>query len=174
MNEYYFLNIVRILVTVCLWTITGCNTTASTERQLYQVIFQEDESAFRGVNIGDKVGKVKTLNDKVAPVYEDLLGLKYNYPAGKGNIHVNYYIDNLRTGKESNQVTAIALEIHWENEIETAQIYDEIHQKFIQKYGLPSGNYGDFFWENTGYQMEIRLKMSLEKKQILLFFTEKY
>lgn len=161
------------LLWVFILFLAGCATSEATEKKLYEQLFQDERTAFRGVNIGDKLAKIKSLNDQVKPLYEDFLGLKYVYPTTNGKVWVNYYIDNLRTGQETNRVTAISLEVKQENEIETAELYDEIRRKFTQKYGLPSGSYGDFVWEDTSYPMEVKLRMSLEKKEILIYFIEK-
>ncbi len=150
----------------------GCASTASSERKQYLSIFENEESSFRGVNIGDKIAVVKKNNPNEKPLYEDLLGLKYKYPQQAGIVWASYYIDNLRSGRESNQVTAITIEINWENEVETAHLYEEIHHKFVQKYGFPTGNYGDFLWESQAYRTEIHLRLRLETRQIFLYFIE--
>lgn len=167
------LNRLGAVIGVLVFLSSGCASTEATEKQLYEQLFQDERTAFRGINIGDKIAKIKRLNEGENPVYEDFLGLKYVYPIQNGKAWVNYYIDNLRTGQETNRVTAISLEIRQENEIETAELYGEIRNKFIRKYGLPSGSYGDFVWEDSNYPMEVKLSMSLEKKVILIYFTEK-
>lgn len=159
------------LATFVLLSLFACNTLQQAEQKHYLSVFQDETSTFRGINLKDDKKKVLLLNDKKKPIYDDLLGLKYEYTLPEGKLSSEYYIDNLRTGQESNRVSAILLKINWQDEIGTAKLYDEIHRKFTQKYGLASGKYGDWIWESAAYQMTIYLRLSAEKTGIQIQFV---
>lgn len=159
------------LATLLVFSLFACNTLQQGKQKHYLSIFEDETSTFRGINLKDDKKKILLLNDNKKPIYDDLLGLKYEYSLPEGKLTSEYYIDNLRTGRESNQISAILLKIHWQDEIGTAKLYEEIHRRFTQKYGLASGKYGDWIWESAAYQMTIYLQLTAEKTGIQIQFV---
>jgi hypothetical protein len=160
----------------CLFvSFYSCTPTAQTRRSYFLTIFQDEASTFRGLRLGDEVEKIKALNPTLTPQFQDILGLRYSVDIEKEgkNILIDYYLDNLKTGKESNHLTAIHVKVEWGDEVETADLYAEIHRKFIRKYGLPVGAYGDWVWEVPSYQMEVSLRLAPDRHTIYIQFIQK-
>jgi hypothetical protein len=158
---------------ILLLFLSSCTPTQQTEQKHYLSVFQDENATFRGLNLKEDKKKIQILNEKFAPLYDDLLGLKYEYPLAEGRMTAEYYIDNLRTGRESNQISSIIVKIDWQDEMGAAKLYEEIQRKFTQKYGFPTGNYGDWLWESAAYQMNIYLRLSADKNKIQVQFVEK-
>jgi len=160
-----------------IWLLlAACTQQGFSHSELFKQIFLDESGTFRGTVLGEHIERVKEHEAPNVPVHEDILGLNYQLDLGQNRkLIITYYKDNLKTETESNRVTSIVANIHLQDELETAQLYNEIQEYFIQNnhYGLSSGSYGDYIWEsriNNG--MEVRLKLDEHKRVITLNFID--
>ncbi len=159
----------------CLLCI-ACTPDHFSNTNLFKEIFLEGTGTFRGTTLGEPIELVKEHEAPNEPVHEDILGLSYELPLGENRkMLIAYYKDNLKTETESNRVASIIANIQLRDELESAQLYNEIQEYFIQnnQYGLASGTYGDYTWESRIKRgMEVRLKLDENKRVITLNFID--
>lgn len=157
--------------------LSACTPQHFSHSELFQKIMKDVEtSTFRGTTLGEHIDLVKEHESPLEPTHEDIMGLRYqiDLDADKYMIVV-YYKDNVKTETESNRVTSIVANIYLTGELETAQLYGEIQDYFIQdnSYGLASGTYGNYIWESRIKSgMEVLLKLDENKNLITLNFID--
>lgn len=165
-----------VIIGMCLYFcmgIWGCVSTSETRSEVYFPIFGKSTGVFRGINVGDglEVARKKMGEN---PIYNDRMGLKYVLKEiGEVQTSVEFFADNLRTGKESNRITAISVSLKLKDEIQTTEVYEEILNQFVRKYGITGGNFGDFIWDSPSSRLKVYLKLSADRKSIFAFFIEK-
>ncbi|MFN0203440.1 MAG: hypothetical protein ACKVTZ_18075 [Bacteroidia bacterium] len=153
-----------------LLCLLACQTSQQVEQKRVMHIFLTENATFRGYNLGDSLSKIKA-KAEMPPKHEDWLGLVYAYQVEKNcQMQVEYYADNVQTGRKSNRLQAIIANIELQDEIEAANLYEEMQEFLIQKYGATSGNFGNLRWEDPLLNLEILLKLHPNKKGITLNF----
>lgn|GEM_PF-2104694 len=168
-------NIFYLLGVLWMLGLMACSQTSAEEKAhsvLFEKIFLDTGTTFRGVNLGDSliVAEQKEAN---SPKHRDLWGLAYEYQvSSEQRFKIEYYIDNLKTGKETNRIISIIGNIFIENEIETAKLYNEIVRYFQRKYGPPIGKHGAYIWENKVNNIEIRLTLYEESRGLSVNFID--
>ncbi|MEM8901433.1 MAG: hypothetical protein AAGC85_25210 [Bacteroidota bacterium] len=156
----------------------SCGREESSRSQLFAEIFKDQQSTFRGTNLGDDISVPKQNELPQVPKYIDSLGIVYEYGLVQGDkLFVEYFKDKNKEEENANQVAAIIANVYLEDEITTSQLYNEIqtYLNSIEDYGLSSGSYGNYFWESrtkNNNRMEIYLKLDDTKKGITLNFIE--
>jgi hypothetical protein len=168
----------------CSSLFVHCNTADFTHSNLFQELFSEEKSTFRGTDLGDPMTLVKQNeaavasrhNNSGAPKHDDRLGLAFEYTLTDSLLlFVEYYPRNPLEQSDSNQVASIVANISLNDEVEIAQIYNEIQQYFARKYRISSGTYGNYNWKSSTpktQSMEVGLKMSDNKKGITIMFID--
>lgn len=160
-----------------LLLLAACSEKGTSRSELFQEIFTTRESGtFRGVTLGESIEQARAQEAPNLPVHEDVLGLTYHFDLGQErSLVIAYYKDNLKTQRETNRLASIVANVHLNDELTTAQLYNEIQDYFIQNnhYGLASGSYGDYIWESRLKNgMEVRLKLDENKHLITLNFID--
>lgn len=150
--------------------LAACTGLKQTSQSRYNEIFGAEAGFFRAARIGDDKKKIRTLFQQQSPLYDDLLGLTYIFPLTDGTVRAEFYSDLLSTSTESFPIRAIHLYLNLQDEIKTAETYDEIHKEFVKRYGLPDGAYGGWFWQNPANQMSIYLMLLPDKQRIKIQF----
>lgn len=165
-----------VLVGLMISLQTACDNRSAQQGQLFQKIFLDPESDFRGVKLGNNIQEVRSLAAPVLPHYQDRYGLSFSHEIQPGvTLKTDYYSDNLITGLESNKIASIVAQVELSNEVETARLYQEIKDFFDAKYNLAIGNYGDYLWSSATRDfgvMEIRLRLDDSKKGIVINFVD--
>ncbi|MEM7373556.1 MAG: hypothetical protein AAF587_33330 [Bacteroidota bacterium] len=167
------------LILTCLAFIhlLGCNSRGESRSQLFNDVFLDDSTTFRGSMLGEKIQTVLEHEKNWVPSHQDKLGLTYQIELeneGSAMI-IDYYSDNLKTDKESNRLTSIVAKVLLPDEVEAAKLYNEVQSYFNNRYGLSSGKYGAFEWESSNSftsSIEVRLKLNEDKKGISLNFID--
>ncbi|MEM6767525.1 MAG: hypothetical protein AAF824_12065 [Bacteroidota bacterium] len=171
------LNIICCCGIVLYLLITACGREENVRSQLFEDIFIDQESTFRGTNLGDDISVPKQNELPKVPKYIDSLGIVYEYALEGGDkLFVEYYKDK-NEEEEANLVAAIIANVYLKDEIITSQLYNEIQSYLnsIEAYGLSSGSYGNYSWESrtaNNNRMEISLKLDDTKRGITLNFIE--
>lgn len=147
-------------------------------------LFSEDNSTFRGTDLGDPMNRVKQNEATVAgrhnntgtPKHDDRLGLAFEYVLTDSlRLFVEYYPENPAVQSDSNRVAAVVANISLNDEVEIAQLYNEIEDYFTRKYRISSGTYGNYSWKTSTpktQSMEVGLKMSDNKRGITVMFID--
>lgn len=160
---------------VCLGMAAGCRPSAPAYSPLFQQIFLNDSTTFRGVNLGEDIQVAYTLAAPHKPVHEDLYGLSYRYKLEpEGELIVDFFTDNLIEGTDDNRIISIVAQINLADEVETARLYQELREFFNARYNLASGTYGEYVWSNATRDfgvMEVHLKLDGGKRGIIINFV---
>ena len=166
------------LIFTCLAVLFlgGCLPQSPSQSDLFQQIFLDDSSSFRGAMIGDQIHTVLEHEQDWVPSHQDKLGISYSIPLDdEFQLLVDYYSDNLKTDKESNRLTSIVANILLQDEVEAAKLYSEVQIHFDQRFGLASGQYGDHQWGSSNpftSSIEVRLRLNDDKQGITLNFID--
>lgn len=150
--------------------LQSCAGTKQTTLSRYNEIFGTEAGFFRASRIGEDKKEIRTRFRDQSPLYDDLLGLTYIFPLTEGTLRAEFYSDFLQTGTETFPIRAIHLYLSLQDEIKTAETYDEIHKEFVRRYGVPDGAYGGWFWQNSANQMSIYLMLLPDKQRIKIQF----
>lgn len=165
-----------IFTCLALLLLSGCLSQIESRSELFQQIFIEESSTFRGSLLGEQIETVLEHERDQVPSHQDKLGLTYEIDLlGEHTLLIDYYSDNLKTDKESNRLASIIANILLEDEVEAAKLYNEVQRSFNNRYGLAAGQYGDFRWESSNSftsSIEVRLKLNDDKKGITLNFID--
>lgn len=165
-----------VLAGLMIGPMTSCDNRSAQKGDLFQKIFLNPESDFRGVKLGNNIQEVRSLAAPVLPHYQDRYGLSFSHEIQPGvSLKTDYYSDNLITGLESNKIASIVAQINLSNEVETARLYQEIKDFFDKKYNLAIGSYGDYLWSSATRDfgvMEIRLRLDDSKRGIVINFVD--
>jgi hypothetical protein len=168
----------------CCGLFLRCTTENFRHSPLFLELFSEEKSTFRGTDLGDPMTLVKQNeaavagrhNDSGTPKHDDRLGLAFEYTLTDSLLlFVEYYPKNPSEQSDSNRVASIVANISLNDEVEIAQIYNEIEQYFTRKYRISSGTYGNYSWKSSTpktQSMEVGLKMSDNKKGITIMFID--
>lgn len=154
----------------------SCVQKKAKRSQLFDEVFKSEQATFRGVNLGDNIKKVIEMEAPLDPKYVDQLGVAYELTVAEGQqLSVEYYVDNKKTGQNSNKVTSIWANILLDDEVMAVRLYNEIQEYFnsIEAYGLSNGTYGNYTWEsrtNDRSRMEVILKLNNNRQGITLNF----
>ncbi len=163
-----------VLITTVL---AACKPQDIEHSRLFDQIFLFKGATFRGTNLGDAINVPKE-SEPLPPKYEDSLGITYEIDLKNARrMFIEYYKDNKRTQTNTNRVAAIVANVLLEDELVTADLYNEIHDYFNSRdeYGLSRGTYGNYQWDSqTQYssRMEIILKLNDNKKGLTLNFID--
>ncbi len=161
-----------------------CTTTNFTHSQMFEELFSLENATFRGTDLGDPMTLVKQNEAAAAkqhnhtgiPRHDDRLGLAFEYTLSDSlQLFVEYYPKNPSVQSDSNRVAAIVANLSLNDEVEIAQLYNEIEQYFTRKYRISSGSYGNYNWKTSTpktQSMEVGLKMSDNKKGITVMFID--
>lgn len=166
------------LIFTCLAVLfqIGCLHQRQVRSELFQQIFVDDSTSFRGAMIGDQIYAVLEHEKDWVPSHQDKLGISYNIPLEEDfTLLVDYYSDNLKTDKESNRLTSIVANILLQDEVEAAKLYNEVQKHFTNRFGLASGQYGDYQWGSSNpytSSIEVRLRLNDDKQGITLNFID--
>ena len=149
--------------------LLSCQSTTEDKSPLFQELFPEDQSVFRGHQLGEAFIEIKKRELPLGPDFEDPLGLYYKLtPNENVEVHIEYY-------KKQEELSAIIANILFDNEVDTDKFYKEVISFFRSTYGPSDGNYGDYFWEETRDElnMEVHLNLNGNKKEVSLNFINK-
>lgn len=164
------------MVGLMIGLLASCNNRPSQQGDLFQKIFLNPETDFRGIQLGDNIQEVRSLAAPVLPHYQDRYGLSFSHELQPGvTLKTDYYSDNLITGLETNKIASIVAHVELDNEVETARLYQEIRDFFDSKYNLAIGSYGDYIWSSATRDfgvMEIRLRLDDSKRGIVINFVD--
>lgn len=171
-------SILKIFCFCMLWVLAACEKHEVEHSKVFKQIFLSKGATFRGTNLGDPISVPLENETPLKPKYKDILGITYEIDLqNKRRIFIEYYKDNEKTKMNSNRVAAIVANVLLEDELVTAQLYNELYEYFnsTEAYGLSRGTYGNYIWESqTKYssRMEIILKLNDNKKGITLNFID--
>lgn len=161
-----------------LWVLAACETNELEHSKIFKQIFLSKGATFRGTNLGDSFSVPLESEAPHEPKYKDNLGVTYEIDLDhKRRMFIEYYRDDIDSPSSDNRVAAIVANVLLEDELVTAQLYNELHDYFntIDVYGFSRGTYGNYIWESqTKYssRMEVILKLNDNKKGITLNFID--
>lgn len=160
-----------------LLSLLSCRPQAALYTETFQEVFRDDSSTFRGINLGAPLSAVKQQESPEEPTHTDELGLSYTLTLSEGyTILIDYFSDEVDNLQPTVQLTAIVVNILIGDEVETANLYNEIRNHFNRQYGVSSGVFGNLIWETSTQQtasMEVRLIMHEHKTGIRLNFIDR-
>lgn len=177
-NSITNLKLLNILIglVLILAMVQGCKNNRRTQSPLFEQLFRDDSTTFRGLDPGDSLGKVTRLEDENMQLFEDELGLSYRYFPYEGvELLIDYHSDNLQTEQQTDRVTSIVTNILMEDEVEIAKLYNEMQAYFNRKYGVSSGSYGDLRWNGITHhltRMEVQLRLADSRNAITMNFVD--
>ena len=157
--------------------LIACDQPGEVYSPLLDDIFLVDTATFRGINLGDDIQEAKNREQPQDPSYEDPLGVVYEYELGNNQeLFVEYYQDNFNQEGQNNSIISIVANISMNGEVEADALYKECMDYFTRLYGLSSGTFGNYTWEDrtlSGTRMEIVLKLDGSKRGITINFIDK-
>jgi hypothetical protein len=128
----------------------GCKQQVRDRSNLFQEIFLDDSTTFRGTQMGEKMDQVLLHEHKQTPVRKDRIGLSYACKLPQDyTMLLDYYSDYLRVEQSEDKLASVVANILMNDEVETAKLYGEIQAYFNQKYGISSGQYGNYSWQGS-------------------------
>lgn len=167
-----------------LCCFVSCTTQNFSKGPLFEELFSDENSTFRGTDLGDRIGEVIEQEKTTAqahsqtggPKHHDPLGLSYEYVLTDSLLlFVEYYPPIPQEKNDSSRISSIVANISLDDEVEIAQLYNEIEQYFSRKYRISSGTYGNYSWKTSTpktQSMEVGLKMSDNKRGITVMFID--
>ena len=160
---------------ILMWI--ACDQPREVYSPLLDQVFLVDTATFRGINLGDELQEAKNREQPQDPSYEDPLGVVYEYSLEDNQeLFVEYYLDNFNQEEQNNSIVSIIANISMQGEVEADALYKECMEYFTRRYGLSSGTFGNYTWEDrtqSGTRMEIILKLDGSKRGITINFIDK-
>ncbi|RMG75870.1 MAG: hypothetical protein D6722_00285 [Bacteroidetes bacterium] len=154
----------------------ACTTNQPSHSPLFQEIFVDDSSTFRGCFLGADMTRIPRQEQGQSPEHQDLLGITYHIALSPGYLMiVDYYSDHLKAEQDSQRLASIVANILVNDEVETAKLYEEIRAYFQARYGISSGLYGNYQWQSSNaftHSMEVILRLNEDKKGITLNYVD--
>ena len=153
-----------IYILLYLSALIGCGVNLQRRDAVLEVVFLNSLEEIRGVELGQEIKAILSNEKLLTVVYQDSMGLVYEWFNKKSKVRIEYYVDSSKKG-----VGSIVVNVFTKDEKVAPKIYDAFVEYINVRFKeLPNGNYGQYKWELVNSNRYLELKLHNFKKDITL------
>ena len=148
---------------------TGCKPNAKKENDFSVFLMGKNEGIFRGFSLGILMDSIRTQETGKARI-DDECGLVYDLIGEKGETVTLEYFNVCPPMNEARKLAGIIVSVKVKEEMEASDLLVSLEEKIRRKFGVGEGGFGDWEWSRSDLQTGARLRLSEDRKEILINF----